>query len=899
MCVLDYIKNKSKYNLDYKSSFEMIVELLICENNFDVLSEYIISYEENKEDDTLLYNIFSTIASFEKNYILYNDEERNQFWDCMEKLLTGANFSKIQIARFLLFLIETKEDKFFIKEQFTLIIKCYQYFMQHMEIAYKSSDSHIGNNNHLNNSIKKGRDDRLSKFMRSVIGFEADKNKNLSEDDILDDIKNKIFIIVFSNCDLEKLKVLFKEKNYFSLEYIIEINEQIKQELREESPAINFCVISNNFWKKANGVYLKNNANVDENLTANTEMNSIDGYSLNIDRSKNSNESYEMKYKSSHEFNNNNNNNLNNQAAINSMNKNPYVHISSVAYNNLNTNKNNVNKNDSEILVNNSNIVSDNISHSNSNDNASSTQISHANKKPHIINNNINNGLNEIANNKNTRNSNVSNQKEANENTTSLSNLHLNSFNDSFKKACLNLINLNQLEICLSLSKFYKLSNDELEKFDNFMKFVIKNFEELKKIPYNDLNTILNKAFTKSLESVTHFIKTLHYDVKEILIEHLNNCLNFKSLENIMLLTLLKILISVGINLDINEFLNFDEKIEFILYRLIDSNLDSKNIFNHLNKLFDNDELLAKTIIEKFIFYRRKSNFSSQAEVQKYKLFRYVKYFKSPFKFGMVIKNNLNEALLKIRNIKDFNDFFLELLILGYYSFLKDCFHHELGEFNQILKNCIDQNEFFLNMSNLFNICEDDERVKEIFYCINHNIFKNDFEIFNENKNNLNVSSEIKNDFPSLLNIQIQEFREKAKNCLVLNHRKNSIRNQIQPSNFAGNAYNNYGIFKAEIEFYNRIKNFKKLGNIYVKLANEYAKLVEERTPIESKLKKTKKIDCEIIRKEQDLTIINLYLRAAQQFLLDNCIVNYSKVFNKINELIEKNFSDDIDINLD
>jgi len=241
---------------------------------------------------------------------------------------------------------------------------------------------------------------------------------------------------------------------------------------------------------------------------------------------------------------------------------------------------------------------------------------------------------------------------------------------------------------------------------------------------------------------------------------------------------------------------------------------------------------------------------------------------------------------------------------------LKDCFHYELGEFNHIIKNCIEQNEFFLNMSNLFIICEDDERVKEIFYCINHIIFSNDLRKSNNTSNNNNNSNSNngksclaysnENDFPYLLSKQIQDFREKSKIGLVSHCSKiYPLMNTMQSVNFSGNTYNIYGIFKAEIEFYNRIKNFKKLGNIYVKLANEYAKSVEERTLIENKLNKTKKNDSEIIRKEQDLTILNLYLRAAQQFLLDNCIVNYSKVFDKINELITKNFGDDIDINLD
>jgi len=890
MCVLEHIKNKSKSDLDYKSSFEMIVELLILENNFDILSEYINSYEENKEDDTLLYNIFSTIASFEKNYILYNDEERNQFWNSLEELLINANFSEIQIARFFLFIIETKEEKFFIREQFLLIIKCYKYFIQYIKNIKSNISPSLHNPEiNINLNIKKSRDDRLSKFMKSVIGYEIDKIKNLTEDDIIEDLKNKIFIIVFSNCELEKLKILFRENNYFTLEYIIVINEKIIEELREEFPAINFGINSNNFWNKLQGVHWKNS-----NKSENSELSvpQIDQEESSFkEKGKNYPKEIQEIRKISNESNNYNysqsTTQLNNNFHTNiiPLNKNPYVHINNIPNSNGRSINNN-HSNKENHLINHQNIytVPENLNPNLINSYNQSHLISNFDKQnnhPSLTNNN---NLKNVKNNLNNLTI-----KENSENPNNINNL-LISFNDSFKKACLNLINLNKLQICLSLSLFYNLSNDELEKFDNFIKFVIKYFEELKKIPYNDLNSILNKAFNKSLENVTHFIKTLQYDIKETLISHLNNCLNYKSLENIMLLTILKILISVGINLDINEFLNFDEKIELILYRLIDSNLDSKNIFNHFNRLFDNDELLAKTIIEKFIFYKRKSNLSSSAvESQKFLLFKYVKYFKTPFKFGIVIKNNLIEALHKIQNIRDFDDLFLELLILGYYSFLRDCFHKELGQFNHIIKNSIDQNEFFFNMSNLFKICEDDERVKEIFYCINHIIFKNDLD-----KLNLNYSN---NDFSSILNIQIKEFRQKTKKILTINNK--NLLNGMLSNNIVCNTSNIYGMFKAEIEFYNRIKNFKKLGNIYVKLANEYAKSVEERNRIEIKLKRNITHNSEIIKKEQELTILNLYLRAAQQFLLDNCIVNYSKVFNKINELIIQKFSDDIDINLE
>jgi hypothetical protein len=103
-----------------------------------------------------------------------------------------------------------------------------------------------------------------------------------------------------------------------------------------------------------------------------------------------------------------------------------------------------------------------------------------------------------------------------------------------------------------------------------------------------------------------------------------------------------------------------------------------------------------------------------------------------------------------------------------------------------------------------------------------------------------------------------------------------------------------YGKFKSEIEFYNKSKNFKKLGEIYLNLANDYSLLTEEKNSL-SNVNLRKNFD--IIKKQQELTILNLYIRAAELFLMDNCILNYSRVFNDINKLIKEKFNDDVDIN--
>lgn len=728
MCVLEHIKSKKIKNLNYKFPFEKIVELLIAENNFNILSEYILSYEENKEDDTLLYNIFSTITSFEKNYIIYSDEERTQFWECLENLLIKANFSNLKIAKFFLFILETKESKFYLREQMMLIVKIFQY-LNNQESGFCSLKSM----------------DKFSKFMKTVVGFKIDKE--VKETELIEDLKNKIFIIVFSNCDIENLKkIIFSNLNVrkkFSINHILEYYSTIIKNIRESSPAINFSKSSKTFWNKI--------SNDDENLD-----------------------------------------------------------IKESTQQQLNKILQPVNRDKNSFFM--SNKLTEKIS--------------------------------------------------------------LTNFNDSVRKACLNLINLNQLNLSLHLSNFYNLSIEELEKFDMFMRFVIGNFEELKTISYSELNSIYSKACNKNLEPSTSYVKSVSYEVNHKLIYHLNNCLKYKSIEHIVLYEILKILISVEINLDLNIFNNFDENIEIILYKLIDTQDENYKeiIINDLNKIIDNDELLACTLVGKFFEQKNKLKNKQQPPMFKsnIKLFRYVKYFKTPYKLGFGIKNHFKNTPISLSNeIKSLDLEYWELIFLGYYCFLKDCFHSELNNFNHIIQCNIDEQNFFRSVFKLFGICEDEVRVKEIFYCINK-IIKNSNP---ENLNNFSVITEDSKNYFSTSNSETMIFNNDHKKL---------------------NTIDIYGKFKSEIEFYNKSKNFKKLGEIYLKLANDYSFLTEDKNGL-SNVKQRKNFD--IIKKQQELTILNLYIRAAELFLMDNCILNYSKVFNDINKLIKDKFSDDIDIN--
>ena len=176
---------------------------------------------------------------------------------------------------------------------------------------------------------------------------------------------------------------------------------------------------------------------------------------------------------------------------------------------------------------------------------------------------------------------------------------------------------------------------------------------------------------------------------------------------------------------------------------------------------------------------------------------------------------------------------------MGYYSFLYDC-HSELINFNNIIYSLTHHYNLtsFNSIFKFFQFFEENERVNEIFYCMNKILFKN----------------------------QIKNYQK----------------------------INNYDVFsgsKSEIEFYFKSKNFKKLGEIYVKLAKDYSSIIQT--------KKKKEENELIFKKQQELTILNLYIKAAELFLMDNCVLNYSKVLEDINNLINNNFNDEIDINLE
>jgi hypothetical protein len=662
MCILSHVKGK--HNLNYKSSFDSIVEQLILQNSYSILSEYILSYEGNKVDDTLLYNIFSMISSFDKNYILYSDEERSHFWEWLESLLKEASFTSIQLAIFFLYILEAKEEKLYLKEQFTLIFKIYNYLID-------SSESFVYDPT-----------DRFVCFMRSVLNYSVDKGVKV--ENVKQDMKNRIIVIIFSSCQFKKLKSLFKDKECKDMGYIFEIYPVLINELKEESPVIHFSVICDSFWKLI-GSKGQPKSPIDEGFTK------------------------------------------------------------------------------------------------------------------------------------------------------------------TYNTVCTNLINLNQLDLILELSKYYEKDSIITTEYNKLTKYLIERFDDIKQIPIYELTQMLQDASNRTLKPAHSMLKTFPCLVRDKLEMQLYACLKQLPIEKIVLYELLKIIISVELDLHIDMFINFNENLETILYSLIDNTQNGYYIIDYLNKLIDNDELLAKTIIDKF-FHDVESGVK-----QNIKLFNFIKFFKRPHKVGYIIQKHI----INIDKIKDnkLHSNYWEIIFMGYYSFLIDCFHRELVYFNQLITSKIEVKNLFDNIFKLFSICEDEDRVKELFHCL-YMILLRDMQ------------------------------RTKHISSTLLINSFNGTCSAIRVEDI-------FVRFRSEIQFYLKSKYYKKLGEIYVRLANDYSGLIKDKYAIRAKRY------TEITRKEEELTILNFYIRGAEMFLLDNCIKNYEEIFNCINRLIKDNFKEDIDINLE
>jgi hypothetical protein len=77
---------------------------------------------------------------------------------------------------------------------------------------------------------------------------------------------------------------------------------------------------------------------------------------------------------------------------------------------------------------------------------------------------------------------------------------------------CLNLLYLNQLTLSLMLSKFYNITIEELDQFDQFMTFVYDKFSDIKNLPKCELNQIYTKACLKRLEIQSQYVKVVQSD---------------------------------------------------------------------------------------------------------------------------------------------------------------------------------------------------------------------------------------------------------------------------------------------------------------------------------------------------------------------------------------------------
>lgn len=779
-------------SFDYKCDPNKIKNLLIQEKQFDYLSEYIKATIGIEEDDTLLYRIFTIIKSFEENLSLYNDIERTHFWNFIDSLLIESEYNLVQRASFFLFILETKEEKLYFREQFDLIFtvfKCLSEFYNN-----KKNNCDISKQSFQKNSISEELNSSSSdicfiKFMRNVLHYEI--NSELYLEDLLEDLKNKILVSIFSSCEFSYLKRNLNE--LCNLEFIKK-DDKLKQILLEVKP-------------ETDGIYFRNH-------------------------------SYILWKGCSGSFNIENNN-------------------SKIIHNRAN-----------------SIYVSSSFNSSNINDDDK-----------------------------------------------------LLSFLSFLKQACINLINLNKVKLSDYLSIFYSTTVDELKTYLSFLSFINNNFLELKLCSYNALESLFFEALNKQLEP--NYLEFAYASENMTLEEQLSllivNCQKYQSIENLALYQILKLLISIKIDLDKEVFENFDKELNMIISKLIEQTENSEFLIDFLNKNIDNDELLADNIVDNYLLkninlIKKNSSFkndglkamkcnnnnNNESSSNKIHLLNFYRFFKNPRKLGLkiktVIEENLAELDLESSNIENLDSNYSEMIIVGNYLLLLDCQHKDLNFFINLLFKHFNEKSFFKNIFKLFNFCNEESKIQEIFYYIKH--------ILLNGKEN--------NNFNSLKSDPVDLF----------------IR------------------FRSETQFYYMCKDFKKLGDLYLEKAYDYIKVLKESNVLflkkEEKEEMIKEQDTfhsrysvgsvnssnisenegiinennniymsnsniiygnnysvdknETYRinkiREQYLIILNYYIRAAELLAIDNCVIKYSEVFDMINHLIQNEFSDEVNINL-
>ena len=217
--VLSQIENIG--NLNFKSDMKDIIEELIKQNRYDIIYDYVSSYEYSNIDYIDMSKIKSLINSFDNHYDILRVEERIEFWNQIEEILNKCHI--VSKSFVLWYYLNKKENNFYILEQLVLTIKAYKSFEEcnNQKISKNSFENALDN-------LKR-------------LDFIKDKNLNSETiGNIFINLRNRIFILIFSHCNDDTIKknILSSMNYYTELSY-----NKLKNSFNEEEKPILFNLI--------------------------------------------------------------------------------------------------------------------------------------------------------------------------------------------------------------------------------------------------------------------------------------------------------------------------------------------------------------------------------------------------------------------------------------------------------------------------------------------------------------------------------------------------------------------------------------------------------------------------------------------------------------------------------
>ena len=208
--VLSQIVNQK--HLNFKSDMNEILEELIKQNRYDIIYDYVSSYEYSNIDYIDISKIKSLIHLFDNHYDILTVEERIEFWNQIETILSNCHIASKSFV--LWYYLNKKENSFYILEQLMLTVKAYKSFEEFNNLKMSK--------NSLENSVE-----TLKK-----LDFIFDKNLNPETiGNIFINLRNRIFIIIFSKCNDDSIKKdLLTTKNYYNILNYRNLKNKFKSE---------------------------------------------------------------------------------------------------------------------------------------------------------------------------------------------------------------------------------------------------------------------------------------------------------------------------------------------------------------------------------------------------------------------------------------------------------------------------------------------------------------------------------------------------------------------------------------------------------------------------------------------------------------------------------------------